>query len=114
MRFANEKVNDEKNNISASAAMILATWGVLGLCSLFFILVCLRAWVITKLWAWYLVPGFGLATVNLPVAFGISLLIGYLVPTVHDKEKSWQDNLLQVIINPFVVLFIGWVGSLFM
>jgi hypothetical protein len=114
MRFAHEKARDKDENISASTTIVLATWGVFGLAALFFVLVCLRAWVITKLWAWYFVTGFGLAPVTLPVAFGISLLVGYLIPTIKDSTKTWQDNLAEVVINPFVVLFIGWIGTLFM
>jgi hypothetical protein len=82
----------------------------------------LRAFVLTKLWLWYLVPGFGLAPLTLGYAYGLSLIAGYLTFQFHkstDKDDGDRvDSAVQTIffglIYPLLILFAGWVGKQFM
>ena len=99
------------------AAVILLVLGIIGGgFAAIFVLAALRAWVITVMWGWYLVPGLGLPPITLPVAFGVSLLITYLVRRDEGaKEKKKAPEIIaEALLMPFMVLLVGWIGTWFM
>lgn len=75
--------------------------------------VLLRAWVITMLWAWYIVPGFGAAPLRMSIAFGLSVLVAMLAPKSDSEKKSFPVVVLLSFLNQLIPLLIGWVGSFF-
>ena len=80
-----------------------------------FAAVVVRAFVIAKLWSWYIVPGFHAPDITLPVAFGVSLLVGYLMPQDHcADERDTSEKIGVAIFIPVFTLLVGWIGTLFM
>jgi hypothetical protein len=77
-------------------------------------LILLRTWILAILWGWYVVPAFGLAPLRMPYAFGLSVLINYLVHTSGAKEKkTTAETLLFPFFNALLALLAGWIGTFF-
>lgn len=78
-------------------------------------LLLLRMWVITMLWAWYIVPGFNVAPLRMSIAFGLSTIVTMLSPKrVSDKSgKAVGELVTESLINQLFPLAIGWAGSFF-
>ena len=81
--------------------------------------IILNALVFAKLWAWFVVPFFGVKALTIPMAMGLSLMIKYLTYT-HVPEKEYESQLdavrvafARIIGIPMFVLLIGWIISLF-
>lgn len=75
----------------------------------------LRMWVITMLWAWYVVPGFNVAPLRMSIAFGLSTIVVMLSPK-RDSDKSGVplgQMATESVINQLFPLAIGWAGSFF-
>ena len=73
-------------------------------------------YVLSILWGWFFVPVFGLPTLSVPQAIGISLIVGFL--TYHYQyEEDDEEVLLKRIVGIFLVplecLIIGWIVHLF-
>jgi membrane protein YdbS with pleckstrin-like domain len=89
----------------------------LAILALIVVISIIRAFVISKMWGWYVVPQFHVTELSLPIAFGFSILVAYLIPF---QRKSSDDS--QTLFNPFgdsliqslSVLFLGWIGTNFM
>lgn len=94
-------------------ALIIGAIFVVGLLTVVAVpLAILRGFVLTKLWAWFVVPFFGLPALSIPLAIGISLLIGFLAqsPTAKDVESGdWKKSFSISILSPLITLFIGWI-----
>lgn len=77
-------------------------------------------YVLVKLWQWFAVPVFGFEQIKLVPAIGIGLLVSYLthqnIPSQKDREISdvISSAIGESIFYPAIVLFVGWVVSLFM
>ena len=91
-----------------------------------FAAIVIRAWVLTVMWAWFLVP-FGVFELTIPAAMGISLIVGMFTSHLtHDlsikvKTEGKTDVSTALgklvghgIINPLIVLSMGWVVTWFM
>lgn len=81
--------------------------------------VIVRGFVLTKLWAWFIVPVFELSPLRIVEAIGISTLIGYLT---YSREKGKEDDdfwkkfiesLVVSIVLALLSLGMGWIISLF-
>ena len=84
----------------------------------------LNGWVLTKLWAWFIVPTFDAPMLGIAPAIGLSVIVGYL--TQHASKSSDEDDkyrstgeklakaVFTAIFNPLVYLLIGWIVSWFM
>ena len=81
-----------------------------------------RGWVITYLWAWFIVP-FGIEQISLPHAIGISIMTGLL--TFHRslsemkkaKEMTTEDKIADLVTAFFMPTFgllAGWIINFFM
>lgn len=87
--------------------LLLAAWVVPA--------VLLRAWVITMLWGWYLIPGFGLQPLRMSIAFGLSILAAMMTPSYHGKDdRSISVKLLMPFVGSLSSLMAGWIGSFFL
>jgi hypothetical protein len=81
-----------------------------------------QAWVLTNLWAWFIVPTFDIAPLSIPVAIGIALILGMFFQQQVDMDKAKKSDTSELFgnlaskgfIGPLVVLFIGWIVSGFM
>lgn len=79
-----------------------------------------QGFVLTKLWAWFIVPVFGLPALGLVPAIGLAAVITYLTTSVpHDiKDKGYSDlvghQVSVGLILPAFALLTGWFWHLFM
>jgi len=81
----------------------------------------IHGWALMKLWGWFIFPYFDVPMITIPVAIGISLIVGMLAikpDQINSNEKrSSKDAVAQLIgnmLSPIVVVFIGWIVTLFM
>jgi hypothetical protein len=78
-------------------------------------MVLLKAWVLTYLWQWYVMPVFGVPPLRLVFAFGLSLTINYLLPHI-DPPKEQEKTLapmVKMILSPVLAILFGWIGTWF-
>lgn len=75
-----------------------------------------KAYVVTCIWAWYVVPFFDAPSLPLVMAFGLSLLMSLFTYQIPDASSSDSDPLASVIgkilhfaISYTFILFMGWV-----
>jgi hypothetical protein len=116
LRNANGRMKDDDKAEKMAVALI---WCV----SLPFILAnivispIVRGWVLVKLWAWFAVPTFGLPTIHIASAIGISLIAGYLTADqrrlkTESSGKPLVDTWTAIalsILTPMLCLLFGWV-----
>ena len=74
------------------------------------------AFVSVHLWAWFVIPTFGLAPLKLSSAFGISLLVGLWTHqhrTNNAKdERDAKEKAIEaggILLSPWLILFFGYV-----
>lgn len=80
-----------------------------------------EAFVITKLWAWFIVPFFGLAPISLAMAVGFSALFALFayqyIPTNVSKENM-ESFLFEGLFTKFwialMALTIGWIATFYL
>jgi hypothetical protein len=108
-----------KSSTAERAAAVLA--GALATIVLIVMLVpvmIFHGWVLTKLWAWFIVPQFGLAPLPLTIAIGLSILVNYIKPGPLDYAKdpasSSQSRLISHLLHPVFALLFGWIVTWFM
>jgi hypothetical protein len=87
------------------------------------ILPIVHGYVLVKLWVWFIVPTFGLASLSLVKAIGVNLLVSFLMARVDTEDfNKKEDNLeplimkflWQLVIVPLFYLLFGYVVSLWM
>lgn len=102
--------------------MLFAFGAVFGFIFFIILATLLRAWVLTQLWAWFVVPLGGIP-LTIAYAIGISLLVGLFTmhlqqatPKSEDKSisASFGNAIGTAIGGPGVTLLIGWIVTLFM
>lgn len=74
------------------------------------------AWVVTRLWSWFVVPQFHMAPLSLTAVIGLNALIllyRHMPSTKQAKEESWSDLWLRALLIPAVALGVGYVAHLF-
>lgn len=79
-----------------------------------------RAFVAVVLWGWFVTPAFGVAAPSIHHAFGIMLLLVFLLPPASDDDKTQRDlegrNLADLVarmlgravLYPALMLGVGW------
>ena len=78
-----------------------------------------EGFVFMKLWAWFVVPMFGLPALTIPVAIGIALLVGFLT---HQRNGESDADPMDYAVKSFshgfvnsgVVLLIGYIVTFFL
>ncbi len=80
-----------------------------------------KGFVLKTLWAWFIVPTFGLPALAMSVAIGVSLVVGLLAyQPSSDKSKSGTEieqigeSMAWCLSFYTIILFMGWVTQLFM
>lgn len=103
------------------SGLSVALWTVIGwtLASLMILIpaLLLDAWVLTKLWGWFVVPTFTSAPpLHLAAAVGISLLVGFVTRTYNfdykpesEKKKDFAGRLSFTFLSPIVIVLLGWI-----
>lgn len=82
-------------------------------------LTILNAFVLIKLWGWFIVPFFGLPPLIIPVAIGIAMIVSFLAIPINtakaeDDPAVKKGHIISGIVRPFVILLLGWIVSSFM
>ena len=73
----------------------------------------LNGFVITKLWAWFIVP-FGLQQIPMAPAIGVALLVSLLTRQyVPNNENKILEPLVLAFLYPLITLLFGWIATWF-
>ena len=98
------------NEVLAGCAAAFFMWVVV---------VPLNGWVLTKLWAWFVVTGFDAKPIGITTAMGLALLFNFTTTNrkftqrLRDDDEDTVDLVggmfLFGIVMPFIVLFYGYV-----
>lgn len=72
----------------------------------------LKAWIISQLWLWYIVPAFGLPALRTIYAFGLALILNFTLPYRSDRVVT-RDYIVSGIGFCVFTLLVGWVGTWF-
>lgn len=106
------KFPDNDKDVAKTIFIVLA--GVAAFCGIVFVQAVVTAYVFSTLWAWYMVPFFGMKELPLAFAFGISLIVSYFQPLHRGEDKrSLSEKFATAIAHPLVALLLGWLGTLF-
>ena len=99
---------------------VLATFAV-GVPALLLVTNVWRGYVLSVLWGWFVAPHFALPAISIPIAIGISCMVGLL--TMHrsgseaEQEKSAGEKfavaLVVSLLAPAIALLIGWAAFQF-
>jgi hypothetical protein len=86
---------------------------------LLFLSAIISGFILTKLWAWFIVSTFNQDPLRLVEAIGLGIVVSYLTTTVKydEEEKEFSDIIVQWFFKVFYALFIllfAWVIHLFM
>ena len=76
------------------------------------LLTILRGFVLKQLWVWFAVPQFHVAPLTIPVALGISLLVGYLTADTNSKHEQYSFAEI-IVIGLAQALFALLFGALY-
>jgi len=82
--------------------------------------VVLNGWVLNTLWGWFMVPVLGLPQISIAQAMGIAAIVRLLtyqytreVVEEGDEVAALTKEFIIVILQPFVVLLLGWIIHFF-
>ena len=105
----------QPNTSDENAAFVAGLLAPVALILLIAPFALIRAFVLTKLWAWYVVSLCGLPKLGMVHAYGLMLIAGFCLPHAAspDKVKGWGVKLCVAAILPFTALLSGWIGTLF-
>jgi hypothetical protein len=89
---------------------------VVGVVALMFVAIAANAFVLSMLWAWYVVPVFGMPALSLPVAFGLGLIAScfHRSYTPHIPKDQQFQAFVSALAYPFILLTFGWLGTFFL
>ena len=102
----------------AAKLFLLVVLGIPGFATLIALAAVWRGYVLSVLWGWFMVPGFGVGPLSIPLAIGLSMLIGMLtnhrtMKETEDPDKKWYP-LLAITLSPLLALVLGWVTKQFL
>jgi hypothetical protein len=90
--------------------------GIVGIVAMQAAVALWEAFVLLRLWAWFVVPTFGVPTLTYPIAVGIAATVSLLtLRTVRykghevDLVAAWSS----AFVIPALILAIGWTARLF-
>ena len=71
-----------------------------------------KAYVVTRLWDWYIVTGFGVPPLRMVIAYGLSVMAALMLTSAHgkDEREAWL-KITMPFIGPAISLFAGWIGT---
>ena len=71
----------------------------------------LRAWVLTKLWAWFVVPASNYGPITIASAFGALLVLSLFREAKTDDKTLLSDKIGISVIGSLMILSFGWLGT---
>jgi hypothetical protein len=76
-----------------------------------------RGYVLSVLWAWFMVPAFGLPALSVALAIGLSLIVGLVTHqrTGREIEKPFSLGVTVALatLAPALCLLAGWIAHQF-
>ncbi len=77
-------------------------------------------YALSVLYDWFIVTGFGVDSISIPTAIGVSIIVSYMA--TNEDYKSNDDDKSDVIarlavkalLKPSAVLLVGWLVALFL
>ena len=96
----------------AGITSVLAAVFVAGAMVLMIPAYIIHGWIITLIWAWFVVPYFHVSPIHIPVAIGFEMLVLMLRPVhfTNTKDSKWWSIWVTVYISPFLVLLVAYVA----
>jgi hypothetical protein len=93
----------------------LITLAVFGIPAIMALSAIWRGYVLSIIWGWFIVPTFGLPALSIPVAIGLSVVVGMLTShaTKTDGEKNALSAVLIAFFVPVFALLVGWIAKSF-
>lgn len=74
--------------------------------------ILLQAWVVTKIWGWYIVPAFGFAPLAMIYAYGLTILVCLIRPGSYaEDDRNVMAKLSAPYLAPCFSFVIGWIGT---
>lgn len=78
-------------------------------------------YVLSTLWAWFIVPAFGVPGLSIAYAIGLALIVSYTTDHSFKKKQSYDESLSEQLcravgiaaIRPALALLCGWIVTLF-
>jgi len=78
----------------------------------------INGWVLSILWGWFIVPAFNQPSLSVIAAVGVSITIRFVTYQISDIKTEYQKDAHELFgmsfIMPFIILFIGWLVTLFL
>jgi hypothetical protein len=109
-----EKAEAEKFLAKLGGGVLAVAIGAVLIPLFFFPLAILDAWVISRLYRWFVVPLFEVEPVPVVYCVGLLLLIRHVtVMRLPKDDRKLSEIYLGAIISPLVVLGLGWIVSRF-
>jgi hypothetical protein len=105
----------------------VAPWALsfIGYC--LFIAPIVRGFVLKTLWAWFVIPVFGLPALGMASAYGLGLVVQTLVEHNSFPDSKKDEDMTpeavkerialafaRVLVEPLIILLFGWVAHSFM
>jgi hypothetical protein len=98
---------DETTAVFAAFGLTMAGF-LIGM-PLFLVYLAVRAHVLTRFWAWFVVPTFGLRPLTFAAAAGLLLVLGVARSSDGAKvENPFMHLFTQTFVSPAVWLVVGW------
>lgn len=101
--------------------VMAAFGGFVGVLALLVLSSMWKGYVLTVLWAWFVVPTFGLPALAIAPAIGLAMVVSFLT---HQRDASKEPegdfsarmakSVAHALVMPALVLGIGWVVHQFM
>lgn len=73
-----------------------------------------RGYVLSILWGWFIVRAFGAPPLNIPLAIGLSLIVGFLTQRLTKKQEDVYFLVMGASLGPAMVLLFGWIVTKFL
>lgn len=71
-------------------------------------------YVLSKLWAWFVVPALGVPELSIPAAIGLALIVSYMTHQATNGDddltpEALIEGVLWLAMRPAAALCFGWV-----
>lgn len=80
-----------------------------------------NGWALSILWDWFVTSVFDVPSLNVPIAIGLSIVIGYLTASTPDLDKKTESksegefvqsvctSVMYSFLRPLIILGVGWI-----
>ena len=89
-------------------------FGCIGLFAVLPLVAVLRGFILTQLWAWYLVPLFHIPQIAVLEAIGLSYIVTFFQGTPQKSETDWGYTFVAAFIGPLLTWGFAFIVHLLM